>query len=304
MKLDQNELKNKYGKNIIFHENLSKYSWFNLGGPATIMFKPDSVDQLVNFLKNVSNSYEILCLGAGSNTLIRDGGFKGVVIKLSPKFSFINRLEKNFLEVGAGTLDKTLSRFAAENSISGFEFLSCIPGSIGGAIKMNSGCYGNEISNILISLKAIDFKGNIKVLKREDIQFVYRGTNLPEDLIILSAKFHAIDGDKNIINEKIKEYSEKKKSSQPSKIKTCGSTFKNPKDKKAWELIKKSKCNLASFGKASISKKHCNFFVNEGGASSEDIEKLINFVKQKVFENQKIKLDLELKIVGEIIQND
>jgi len=203
--------------------------------------------------------------------------------------------------VGAGTLDKTLSRYAAEKSISSFEFLSCIPGSIGGAIMMNSGCYGDEISNILISIKVLDFKGNVKEIKRNEINFSYRGNNLPEDQIIISAKFHAENGDKILINEKIKKYSLEKKKSQPSQIKTCGSTFKNPKDKKAWELIKNSNCNLASFGKASISKKHCNFFINEGGASSEDIEKLINFVRQKVFEKYKITLDLELKIVGKII---
>ncbi len=303
MNLDQNTLKNKFGKNIIFNENLSKYSWFNLGGPAKILFKPDGIDQLIDFLKYVNNTYKIICLGAGSNTLIRDGGFSGIVIKLSPKFSYIKRLEKNVLEVGAGTLDKTLSSYAADNSICNFEFLSCIPGSVGGAIRMNSGCYGDEISNILTSIKVLDFKGNLEEIKRDKIKFVYRGTNLSENLIIVSAKFRADNGDKNLIINKIKEFSHEKKKSQPSQIKTCGSTFKNTKNKKAWELIKNSKCNLVSFGKASISKKHCNFFVNEGGASSEDIEKLINFVRQKVFEKHQIKLDLELKIIGETIQN-
>ena len=302
MKLE-NKLKDKFGKSIIFKESLSKYSWFNLGGPAEILFKPDSIEQLIDFLRSIKNSYKITCLGAGSNTLIRDGGFKGAVIKLSPKFSYINRIKENILEVGAGTLDKTLSRYAADNSILNFEFLSCIPGSIGGAIIMNSGCYGDEISNILISIKALDFNCNILEIKRDQIKFYYRGTNLPKDLIILSAKLHANNGDKSLINEKIKRYMENKKNSQPSQIKTCGSTFKNPKNKKAWELIKNSDCNTASFGKASISKKHFNFFVNEGGASSEDIEKLINFVKQKVFETHKIKLDLELKIIGETIKN-
>ena len=196
-----------------------------------------------------------------------------------------------------------MSSYAAENSITNFEFLSCIPGSVGGSIKMNSGCYGNEISNILISIKGIDFKGNITEINRKDIKFFYRGTSLPENLIILSAKLRADFGDKNLINEKIKKYSREKKETQPSQIKTCGSTFKNPKDKKAWKLIKNSNCNLVSFGKASISKKHCNFFVNEGGASSEDIEKLINFVRQKVFEKHNINLDLELKIIGETIKN-
>ena len=299
MKLEKNKLLVKFGKNISFKENLSKYSWFNLGGPAEIFFKPDSIEQLIDFLRTIKNSHKIICLGAGSNTLVRDGGFNGVVIKLSPKFSYINRVEKNILEVGAGTLDKTLSRFAADHSIANFEFLSCIPGSIGGAIIMNSGCYGDEISNMLISIKTIDFNCNLKEFKRDQIKFGYRGTNLPQDLIILSAKLHAKAGDKSLINEKIKNYVKNKKNSQPSQIKTCGSTFKNPKDKKAWELIKDSNCNLLSFGKASISKKHCNFFVNEGGASSKDIEKLIESVRQKVFQKHNVKLELELKIIGE-----
>ena len=303
MKLNLNELKNKFGKSIIFGENLSKYSWFNLGGPAQVFFKPESVDQLIEFLKHINNSCKIICLGAGSNTLIRDGGFSGIVIKLSSKFSFIKQLKKNVLEVGAGTLDKTLSRFAAENSICNFEFLSCIPGSVGGAIRMNSGCFGNEISNNLISVKTLDFMGNLNEIKRNNIKFFYRGTNLPEDLIILSAKFHANIGNKNLIEEKIKKYTFEKKESQPSQIKTCGSTFKNPKGKKAWELIKNSNCNLVSFGKASISSKHSNFFVNEGGASSADIEKLINFVKVKVLEKYDINLELELKIIGEKIKD-
>ena len=168
---------------------------------------------------------------------------------------------------------------------------------------MNSGCYGNEISNILLSLKAVDLKGNLIEIKKNEIEFFYRGTNLPENLIILSAKLLAKNGERNLIKEKIKKFSKKKKESQPSQIKTCGSTFKNPKDKKAWELIKNSNCDSASFGKASISKKHCNFFVNEGGASSEDIEKLISLVRQKVLEKFNIKLDLELKIIGETLKN-
>ena len=299
MNLKQNKLKNKFGKNIIFQENLSKYSWFNLGGPAKIFFKPESIKQLKDFLKYINNSLKIICLGAGSNTLIRDGGFNGVVIKLSPKFSYIKKIKEDVLEVGAGTLDKTLSRYASEKSIANFEFLSCIPGTIGGTIRMNSGCYGNDISKILISVKALDFKGNIIEIKRDEIKFVYRGTNLSEDLIFLSAKLCVKKGNKILIDEKIKKYLKEKKESQPNQIKTCGSTFKNPKNKSAWELIKDSNCNLVSFGKASISKKHSNFFVNEGGASSEDIEKLIKFVRQKVFEKHDIKLDLELKIIGD-----
>ena len=293
------DLKKIFGKNIYFDEALAKYSWFNLGGPAKILFKPDNTDQLIKFLKLTKDTLKINCLGAGSNTLIRDAGFNGAIIKLSPKFSYIKEVDENLLEVGAATLDKTLSKFAADNSIAGFEFLSCIPGSVGGAIKMNSGCYGDEISKILISIKAVDFRGNVIEINKDDINFFYRGTNLSEDLIYLSAKFKKIMSDKKLINEKIDKFSKQKKLSQPSQIKTCGSTFKNPKDKKAWQLIKNSNCSEKSFGKASISSKHSNFFVNEGGASSEDIEKLINFVRKQVLEKQNIKLDLEIKIIGE-----
>ena len=300
MNLDQKELKNKFGKNIIFDENLSKYSWFNLGGPTKILFKPESTDQLVDFLKHANESQKIICLGAGSNTLIRDGGFSGIVIKLSPKFSYIKRIEENILEVGAATLDKTLSRFAEDNSIMNFEFLSCIPGSVGGAIRMNSGCYGDEISDILISIKVLDFKGNLKEIKKDDIKFVYRGTNLPEDLIILSTKLQANIGDKNLISEKIKKYHKEKKNSQPSQIKTCGSTFKNiNEDKKAWMLIKESGCDQFKEGDAIISQKHCNFFVNNGNAKSTDIENLIKKVQKKVYETTGVNLELEIKIVGE-----
>ena len=293
------DLEKIFEKNIYFDETLAKYSWFNLGGPAKILFKPDNTDQLIKFLKLTKDSLKINCLGAGSNTLIRDAGFNGAIIKLSPKFSYIEEVDENLLEVGAATLDKTLSRFAADNSIAGFEFLSCIPGSVGGAIKMNSGCYGDEISKILISIKAVDFRGNIIEINKDDINFFYRGNNLSEDLIYLSAIFKKTRSDKKLINEKIDKFSKQKKLSQPSQIKTCGSTFKNPKDKKAWQLIKNSNCVEKSFGKASISSKHSNFFVNEGGASSDDIEKLINFVRKQVLEKQNIKLDLEIKIIGE-----
>ena len=305
MTLNKEDLQKKFGKNLIINENLSKYSWFNLGGPADIFFRPENKNQLINFLTEIKdNNYKVHILGAGSNTLIRDSGVKGVVIKLSSKFADIKLLAKDTIEVGASILDRKVSDFAKNNDISGMEFLSCIPGSIGGAIIMNSGCYGDEISSILHSVKTIDYQGVEKEFKRGEIQLFYRGTNLPKDLIIISAKFKGKKKSREEILNKMQEYIEKKKNSQPSKIKTCGSTFKNPKDKKAWELIKDSNCELVSFGKASISKKHCNFFVNEGGASSEDIERLIKFVREKVFEKHKVKLDLELKIIGGKLKND
>ena len=299
MQIDSKILIKNFGKNIFFKEKLSKYSWFNLGGPAKIFFKPESDLEIIKFLKIIKKDIPIKCLGAGSNTLIRDGGYNGVIIKLSPKFSFIKKDEKNILEVGAATLDKKLSNYALENSLSGFEFLSCIPGSVGGAIIMNSGCYANEISQILLSVKTLDRNGNLKVINSDEIKFMYRGTNLPEDLIILSAKFRYNKDEKRKIKEKIDAFIELKKKTQPSQIKTCGSTFKNPHNKKAWKLIKESNCENLSFGGASISKKHNNFFVNNGDATSDDIEKLINVVKEKVYNKKNIKLDLEIKLIGD-----
>ncbi len=174
--------------NLIYkNEKLSKYSWFGLGGFAKIFFKPKSVLDLKKFLEKYNK--KIYILGAGSNTLFRDSGFDGVIIKLGAGFNYTKLLNNNKIEVGAATLDKKLSDFAKQKSITGFEFLSCIPGGIGGAITMNSGCYDYDISQIFSSLKAINFSGNLKSFNKDDVKFFYRGSNLPKDLIILSAVF-------------------------------------------------------------------------------------------------------------------
>ena len=297
--MNANKIIEKFEKNILIAENMSKYSWFNLGGPADIFFKPKDKDQLINFLQEVKNiDKSITLLGAGSNTLIRDKGCKGIVIKLSPKFANINMSEPNIIEVGAATLDKNLARFASENSLSGFEFLSCIPGSVGGAIVMNSGCYGDDISKIIASVKTVDFQGKEHEFKKKDINFFYRGNDMPKNHIIISAKFKGTPSKKEDILLKQKKLLEEKKISQPSQIKTCGSTFKNPINKKAWELIKQSGCENLSIGGARLSEKHCNFFMNNGDASSKDIEMLIEKVREKVLRKTGIKLDLEIKIIG------
>ncbi len=295
-----NEIKKKFGKKILIGEKLSKYSWFNLGGPAEILFKPQDTEELKSFLKLVNNKFKsITVLGAGSNTLIRDGGVNGAIIKLSPKFSFINKIDNETIEVGAATLDRSVSNYATDNSISGMEFLSCIPGTIGGAIKMNSGCYGHSISKILTSIKVINYEGEEMEINKNEINFFYRGCNLKQNLIILSAKLKGIQIDQKVVREKQESYILEKKNSQPSKVKTCGSTFKNPEGRSAWKLIKESDCSEISVGDAKISEKHCNFFINEGNASSNDIEKLIEKVKKKVFDNTGVNLELELKIIGQ-----
>jgi len=300
MNLNTDSLQKKFGKNLIIKEDLSKYSWFNLGGPADIFFRPENKDQLIKFLNAIKdNSYKIHILGAGSNTLIRDSGVKGVVIKLGSKFSNIELLGEDTIEVGASTLDRKVSDFAKNNDISGMEFLSCIPGSIGGAIIMNSGCYGSDISEILSSIKIIDEQGTEKEIKNHEIKFFYRGTNIPKNYIILSAVLKGIISSKQLIEQKQEKLIERKKKSQPSQIKTGGSTFKNSNDKKAWMLIKESGCDKLYIGDAKISDKHCNFFVNDGKAKTADIEKLINKVKKEVQKKTGVDLELEIKIIGD-----
>ena len=296
------DLIKKFNKTISQNTNLANYSWFNLGGPAEFFFKPENTKQMIEFFKaNKKNKLKITILGAGSNTLIRDNGVKGVVIKLGNKFSNIQLIEKDIIEVGAATLDRKIANFALENGLSNLEFLSCIPGSIGGSVAMNSGCYDGDISKILVSVNVIDIDECVeKEIKRNEIEFFYRGTSLPAEVIITSVKLKGKLEDKEIIKKKQESYIEKKKLSQPSQIKTCGSTFKNiSSEKKAWKLIKESGCQQLTQGDAMISKKHCNFFVNNGNAKSADIEKLINKVKEIVREKAGVNLELEIKIVGE-----
>jgi UDP-N-acetylmuramate dehydrogenase len=297
MKIPTKELKAKFGKRILIDEKLSNYSWFNLGGPADLFFKPDSIEDIIFFLEKLKPQ-KFTIIGAGSNMLIRDGGIKGITIKLSSSFSYLNLDSEHIIEVGAGTLDKKVADFAMENSLSGLEFLACIPGTIGGAIRMNTGCYGNDISQILYSIKVINTQGILKEILAKDIKFFYRSTNLEENLLVTSVKLKGILSTKQKIEEKQKAMIERKKNSQPSQIKTCGSTFKNPKAKKAWELIKQSDCENFTVGNAKISKKHCNFFVNNGNATSKDLEELISKVKKTVYQKTKVNLELEIKIIG------
>ena len=292
-------IKNKISGKISFSESLSKLSWFNLGGPAKVLFRPQNLQELSIFLKEIKGINEIRVLGAGSNILIRDGGFDGIIIKFGKSFSHLSLFDSNTIIAGASTLDKNVSNFALENLLSGFEFLSCIPGTIGGAVRMNSGCYGEDISGILISVQAMDYYGNIKVIQSSNIKFHYRGSNLDDNLIFISATFKGKKDNKSNIQDKINNFVDKKKLTQPSKIKTCGSTFKNPENKKAWKLIKDSGCAGMKVGDAQISQKHCNFFVNNGNAKSEDLEKLIYQVKKKVLAKTGTNLELELQIIGE-----
>lgn len=284
---------------VLNNVDLKKYSWFNLGGLAKNLFKPKCLSDLINFLKDKKNiNQKIHILGAGSNTLFRDGGYDGTIIKLGNEFGNIKTLNDGNLEVGAACLDKKIANFALENSYKNLEFLSCIPGSIGGALVMNSGCYGYDMSKLVLSANVLTLSGKLKTFTREQINFFYRGSDFGEPVIILSVKLKGLKGQKDEIEKKQNLLINQKKKSQPSRIKTCGSTFKNPENKKAWELIKESGCANLSVGGAKLSDQHCNFFMNDGSATSKDIETLIDNVKDKVYSKTGIKLDLEIKIIG------
>ena len=251
-------------------------------------------------MKTWNNQEKWFIFGAGSNILINDNLFDGAVIKLSKNFNNISLLKEEIIIAGSAVSDKSLSEFAMKNNLSGFEFLSCIPGTIGGGIRMNAGCFGKEFKDILLSIQAIDKSGNVVTIPSKNIKFNYRQNDLSDDLIFLSASFKGIKSDMNKIKKEMQNLKLKKDKSQPTKIKTSGSTFKNPIDKtnkKAWELIKESVSNDLKFGGACISKKHSNFFINTGDATFEDMKNLINFVEKSVFSKTGIQLEKEIKIL-------
>ena len=286
---------------LIFDYDLKKTNWFNIGGNAKAFFKPENLKDLINFLKNFGNKEKIFILGAGSNILIKDQGFDGIVIKLGKNFSNISLLPNKTIIAGSASIDKKVSEFASENDIGGLEFLSCIPGSIGGGIRMNSGCFDVEFKDILLSVQAVDREGKVLTIPSSNIKFEYRTNDLPRDLIFLSASFKGDFKNKDKAKRDIEILKEKKEKTQPTKVKTGGSTFKNPKaqtKKKVWELIKSSVPANTSFGDAVISEKHSNFFINKNKATYEDMKKLIDFVKSSVREKTGINLDLEIEIVG------
>ena len=290
------EIKSKF----LFNYDLKKSNWFNIGGKAKVYFKPDNLSDLALFLKKFGKKEKIYVLGAGSNTLISDKIFDGVVIKLGKKFSNISILPNGIIIAGSACLDKKLSDFALVNAVGGFEFLSCIPGSVGGGLKMNAGCFNREFKDILVSIQAIDRVGRVLTLAANKIMFKYRNNDLPENLIFLSASFKGHNKDKDKIKNEVIELKNKKDRAQPTKIRTSGSTFKNPinqSDKKVWELIKESVPHNLSFGDACISDKHSNFFVNKNNASFNDMIKLINFVEEEVKKKTGVVLEKEIKIL-------
>ena len=300
MNINLEELLSEFNNNVKFDHDLKKKNWFNIGGKVKIYYKADNLKELINFLKKIENNKKIFILGGGSNTLITDKVYDGVVIKFSSNFNKISLLSDNIIIAGSAVSDKSLSEFAMNNSLGGFEFLSCIPGTVGGGIKMNAGCFGREFKDILISIQAITKSAQVITIPAKDINFKYRDSGLSDDLIFLSASFKGFKKDSNLIKSETVDLKKKKEQAQPTKIKTSGSTFKNPldqSDKKVWQLIKESVSLEKSFGDACISSKHCNFFVNKGDAKFEDMKKLIEFVSKSVLKKTGVKLETEIKIL-------
>ena len=300
MSMNKDDLLLEFKENIKFDYNLKKKNWFNIGGKTKIYYKANNLKDLIKFLKKIKDKEKIFVLSGGSNTLITDKTYNGVVIKLASNFNNISLLSDEIIIAGSAVSDKSLSEFAMNNNIGGFEFLSCIPGTVGGGIKMNAGCFEREFKDILISIQAISKSGQVKTIPAKDINFEYRDSKLSDDLIFLSASFKGYKKKLETIKNEIIELKKKKEDAQPTRIKTSGSTFKNPvnqTDKKVWQLIKESVPLEKSFGDACISQKHSNFFVNKGNAKFEDMKNLIEFVSESVLKKTGIKLDTEIKIL-------
>ena len=266
---------------------------------SKFFFKPKDLKDLQIFLRNNNKHFPIIVIGSGSNLLIRDKGFDGVVIKFGKDFDYI-KINNGIINCGPATQKSILAEYSANNNLTGFEFLYCIPGTIAGGVVMNSGCYGSDISKVVLSVTVIDMNGEIKIISNKDINFSYRHSLLTKNQIITNIEMKGSFLEKKKILEIMNNLKNKKDSEQPQKIKTGGSTFKNPKnsDKKAWQLIKESGCADLRVGGIKLSNLHCNFLENLDKASSEDAENLIEKIKKEVFKKTNVNLELELEVVG------
>ena len=271
--------------------------WFRAGGPAEVLFRPADADDLATFLYARSPDMRVSVIGVGSNLLVRDGGIPGVVIRLPAAFGKIS-VEGTRLRAGAAALDAAVARAAAEAGIGGLEFLRGIPGTVGGALKMNAGCYGKEIKDVFVEATAVDGGGNKITLTAQNMGFVYRKAQVPDDLIFISAVFEGIHDNSASVRARMDALVEQRESTQPVKSRTGGSTFKNPPGHKAWQLIDDAGCRGLVHGAAQVSEKHCNFLINVGDATAADIEALGEEVRARVKAKSGIELEWEIKRVG------
>jgi UDP-N-acetylmuramate dehydrogenase len=276
---------------------LGQQTWFRTGGPAELLFRPADTEDLSAFLEALPADVPVTVLGVGSNLLVRDGGIKGVVIRLMRGFTAVT-VEGTELVAGAGALDLNVALTARDHALAGLEFLSGIPGTIGGAFPTNAGAYGGELSEVLISAEAVDRSGTIRTVTPPELGLGYRQSTAPADWIFTSARLRATPGDQLAIARRIAEIDSARAESQP-RSRTGGSTFANPPGHKAWELIDQAGCRGLKVGDAQVSEKHCNFLINLGAATAADIESLGEDVRNRVFEQSGIRLHWEIRRIGE-----
>ena len=288
---------NQFNRSVSLNQNLAKYTWFNVGGNAEILFIPDDIKELFDFLKSKSEKYEIFTIGAGSNILIRDKGLSGITL-ITKNLKKISIDNLGIITAEAGAIDADVARFARDHERTGLEFLLGIPGTIGGGIRMNSGAFGSEFKDVLIDVKAINNLGEIKTFTHKDLQMGYRKIELSREWIFYEARFKTLKDTKENISTKMKNIIRLRKEAQPIAVKTGGSTFKNPPNNKAWKLIDEAGCRGLKNGDAMISQKHCNFIINLKKSSSQQIEELAKIVQEKVFKKSGIQLDWEIQRVG------
>lgn len=276
---------------------LGGITWFGVGGAAEIMFRPADEQDLADFIAQKPPNIPVTVIGVGSNLLVRDGGVAGIVIRLGRYFAGA-RVEGNRLNVGAAVLDYNVAKIAADSGLSGMEFLSGVPGTIGGALRMNAGAYGQDMGQIVVAARAIDEVGIARDVSKEELGFGYRSCGLPADWVFTSAILEGIPDVPSDIHARIADIKMMREGGQPVRARTGGSTFKNPTGYKAWELIDRSGCRGLTVGGAQVSEKHCNFIINTGGATAADIEMLGEEIIRRVYESTGIYLEWEIKRVG------
>jgi len=276
---------------------LAGLTWFRVGGPAEAMFRPADREDLAQFLAQLPGDIPVTVIGVASNLLVRDGGVPGVVVRLGKGFAEIEP-RSDGLSAGAAALDINVARIAAEAGLAGLEFLSGIPGTIGGALRMNAGAYGRELVDVVRSADALDAKGRLHRLDKKALGLGYRHSDVPEDWIFLGADLRAAAGEPGVIRARLAEIQAARESSQPIRSRTGGSTFANPPGAKAWELIEQAGCRGLRLGGAMVSEKHTNFLINSGGATAADIEALGETVRRRVRETGGIELSWEIRRIG------
>lgn len=286
---------------LIPNAPLADSTWFRVGGPAEVLFKPADADDLAFFLANTPRDIPMTVIGVASNLLVRDGGVPGVVIRLGPSFGTI-KIEGSCIIAGAAAIDLNVARAAQVAGIAGLEFLSGIPGTVGGGLRMNAGAYGSEFKNIVLQADVVERNGTRRTLYPDQIGFAYRHTAVPDDSIFISTHLQGCEGDKEHIARRMKEIAESRASSQPIHEKTGGSTFANPdhdpQGRKSWQLIEEAGCRGLKIGNAKVSEKHCNFLINTGHATAAEIEALGEEVRRRVREKSGIDLRWEIKRIG------